>query len=106
LISYHNYCSLSAVDKIFGSTTNQKGYKVLTGVSIIQGDGISHEQIEKILKAVTDAGFSAQNVAFGMGAALLQKVHRDVCSFAMKASHVQCNQDYSRYVHSYQDDPW
>jgi nicotinamide phosphoribosyltransferase len=90
--------SSSAAEKIFGSTTNGKGFKVLNGVSVIQGDGICYEQIAKILKAVTEACFSAQNVAFGMGASLLQKVNRDTCSFAMKASHVQYNEEHSRSV--------
>ncbi len=65
-------------------------------MSVIQGDGISHRQIQVILKAVAEEGFSAQNVAFGMGAALLQKVHRDVCSFAIKASHVKFPDGHSR----------
>eukprot|EP00878_Enallax_costatus_P013676 GHUV01014300.1.p1 GENE.GHUV01014300.1~~GHUV01014300.1.p1 ORF type:complete len:184 (+),score=64.20 GHUV01014300.1:39-554(+) len=34
------------------------------------------------------AGFSAENVAFGMGGGLLQRVNRDTMSFATKLSHV------------------
>jgi len=34
--------------------------------------------------AVLEEGFSAQNVAYGMGGALLQKCNRDTMSFATK----------------------
>lgn len=34
------------------------------------------------------AGFSAQNVAFGMGGGLLQKHNRDTMSFATKLAHI------------------
>jgi nicotinamide phosphoribosyltransferase len=36
-------------------------------------------------------GWSTDNIAFGMGGALLQQVHRDTQKFAMKASAVQIN---------------
>ncbi|CAJ0914496.1 14270_t:CDS:2, partial [Entrophospora sp. SA101] len=41
-----------------------------------------------ILKATGEAGYSAQNVAFGMGGGLLQKLNRDTMSFATKLSHI------------------
>ena len=85
-----------ASEKVFGAVENSKGFKVLNGVGVIQGDGISPLQIEKILAAAIREGFSAQNIAFGMGSALLQKVHRDVCSFAMKASHVEYTSENTR----------
>lgn len=40
---------------------------------MLQGDGISVVELDRILGAVLDAGFSAQCVAFGMGSGLLQK---------------------------------
>lgn len=80
--------ALRAAEKTFGTRINKKGYKIINGASVIQGDGISYEQIKLILQAVEHEGFSAQTVAFGMGANLLQRVHRDVCSFAIKLSHV------------------
>lgn len=70
----------------FGTTVNGKGFKVLRGVRVIQGDGIDEESIREILAAVIGDGFSAENVAFGMGGALLQKVDRDTQKFAYKAS--------------------
>ena len=71
----------------FGTTINSKGYKVLPDyVRIIQGDGISAQSLGKIIHAVMDAGFSAENITFGMGGGLLQQVNRDTMSWAMKAS--------------------
>jgi len=80
--------ALRAADNAFGSVINSKGYKVINGVSVIQGDGISHPAVGEILKAATKAGYSAQCVGFGMGAGLLQKVDRDTMSFATKLSHI------------------
>ncbi len=76
----------------FGTTTNSKGYKVLPDyVRIIQGDGISAQSLSKIVNAVMDAGFSAENITFGMGGGLLQQVNRDTMSWAMKASAICIN---------------
>ena len=71
----------------FGTHLNAKGYKVLdNSVRVIQGDGISPADISLILSRLEAFGFSAENIAFGMGAGLLQKVNRDTYSFAMKAN--------------------
>lgn len=74
------------LDRAFGSVVNSKGYKVLNNVRVIQGDGINKDSIKEILGWVTSAGYSADNVAFGMGGALLQGVNRDTQEFAMKCS--------------------
>ncbi len=74
------------LEQAFGVTRNKKGYKVLNNVRIIQGDGINIDSVKKILSVLTTAGFSADNVAFGMGGALLQAPQRDDQKFAMKAS--------------------
>jgi nicotinamide phosphoribosyltransferase len=60
-------------------------------VRIIQGDGMDLEQIGVVLSALKEARFSADNVAFGMGGGLLQKVDRDTMKWAMKASAVKIN---------------
>ena len=71
----------------FGTTVNSKGYKVLPDyVRVIQGDGISPQSLSKIIDVIMKAGFSADNVTFGMGGGLLQQVNRDTMSWAMKAS--------------------
>jgi nicotinamide phosphoribosyltransferase len=74
------------LDQYFGSTVNDKGFKVLNNVRIIQGDGIDHTSIRSILFSLTIAGYSADNIAFGQGGALLQQVNRDTLKFAMKCS--------------------
>ncbi len=79
----------------FGTTINSKGYKVLPDyVRIIQGDGISAQTLGKIIDAVMDAGFSAENITFGMGGGLLQQVNRDTMSWAMKASAISINGEW------------
>lgn len=70
----------------FGTTTNTKGYKVLNYVRVIQGDGIDEKAIKYILEALKLNGWSTDNIAFGMGGALLQHSNRDTFKFAMKAS--------------------
>lgn len=76
----------------FSTFTNQKGYKVLTPhVRLIQGDGIDGAMIEKILQNFQRNGFSADNIAFGCGGGLLQKVDRDTQKFAMKCSSMKVN---------------
>mgnify|MGYP000603717133 CR=1 FL=1 len=73
--------------KNFGYEVNAKGYRVLPGcIRVIQGDGISQQTIEAILEAMKQRKHSADNVAFGMGGELLQKINRDTMRFAMKAS--------------------
>jgi nicotinamide phosphoribosyltransferase len=76
------------LEEKFGSTVNTKGYKVLNNVRVIQGDGINEHSIKEILNVLLDAGFSATNLAFGMGGALLQQLNRDTQKFAMKCSHI------------------
>lgn len=74
----------------FGFTVNDKGYKVLNpAVRLIQGDGITGDEIELILSNFKANGWSADNIAFGCGAGLLQKVDRDTLKFAMKASAIE-----------------
>ncbi|MBS0619897.1 MAG: hypothetical protein JSS61_00350 [Verrucomicrobia bacterium] len=78
------------LDKHFGSTVNAKGFKVLhPSVRVIQGDGVNEESINAILESLASHGYSADNVGFGMGGALLQKIDRDTCSWAMKCSAIE-----------------
>ncbi len=75
----------------FGYTTNAKGYKVLNNVRLIQGDGVNEHTIRTILGGFQAYGWSADNIAFGMGGALLQQLDRDTQKFAMKCSSAQIN---------------
>ncbi len=73
--------------RLFGGSINSKGYKVLSdSIRVIQGDGVDAEAIADILEALKADGYSAENIAFGMGGGLLQKPNRDDMSFAMKVS--------------------
>jgi nicotinamide phosphoribosyltransferase len=71
----------------FGFSINGKGYKVLhPSVRVIQGDGVNPKSIGRILQKMQQFGYAAENLVFGMGGALLQKVNRDSLKYAMKAS--------------------
>jgi nicotinamide phosphoribosyltransferase len=78
-----------ALDKAFGHELNGKGYRVLKHVRIIQGDGINLRSIREILANLKMNGYAADNIAFGMGGALLQQVNRDTQRFAMKCSAIR-----------------
>lgn len=80
--------SLQLLDEKFGNTINSKGYKVLNNVRVIQGDGINQHSIKNILETIIKNGYSATNVAFGMGGALLTMHNRDTMKFAMKCSSI------------------
>jgi len=83
---------LDILGDAFGTSINDKGYKVLhPKVRILQGDGMDAEAIEALLEVVTKAGWSADNLVFGMGGGLLQKVHRDTQKFAFKCSWAEIN---------------
>ena len=78
---------MKRVYEAFGGYKNAKGYIVLDdSVRIIQGDGVDTEAIRDILEILKNEGFSAENIAFGMGGGLLQAPNRDTFRFAMKAS--------------------
>lgn len=79
----------------FGFSLNGKGYKLLPPcVRVIQGDGIDLESLDNILAEMQRRGLSADNIAFGMGGALLQQSNRDTQKFAMKASAVCINGEW------------
>lgn len=74
----------------FGYTVNNKGYKVLPPyIRVIQGDGINEHTLPIILENLKAAGFSADNIAFGMGGGLLQAWNRDTLKYAMKGSAIR-----------------
>lgn len=89
----------------FGYTTNAKGFKVLNNVRLIQGDGINELTVRSILGAFMAMGWSADNIAFGMGGALLQIVDRDTQRFAMKCSAMQMNGEWIDVVKDPVTDP-
>lgn len=79
----------------YGYTINSKGYKVLPPyLRVIQGDGITIKTIPIILANLVRAGFSVDNIAFGMGGGMLQHVNRDTFQFAMKCSAARINEKW------------
>lgn len=96
--------SLDILEKQFGVTENTKGYKVLPPyIRLIQGDGVNPESIDAILTAMEKKGFSADNIVFGMGGELLQKLDRDTQKYAMKAAAVRLaklEEEFEEYLES------
>jgi nicotinamide phosphoribosyltransferase len=80
----------------FGYETNSKGYRVLPPcVRVIQGDGVNMFTIQNMLFHLAKFhGWSADNIAFGMGGALLQQLNRDTQKFAFKCSAAQVNGEW------------
>jgi nicotinamide phosphoribosyltransferase len=80
---------LDILGEKFGYEMNSKGYRVLNPkVRVIQGDGVNFWTIQDTLMAMNRAGWSADNITFGMGGALLQQLNRDTQKFAFKTSNV------------------
>lgn len=78
---------LEILGRKFGTTTNSKGYKVLPSyIRVIQGDGVSYETLEEIGMNLKKHFWSIDNVNFGSGGALLQKIDRDTQKCAYKCS--------------------
>ena len=78
---------LEGLTKVFGSTKNAKGYMELNPkVGMLWGDGIDYQGIRGILFTMSNNGYSTNNIVFGMGGGLLQKINRDTQRFAFKSS--------------------
>jgi len=72
----------------FGGTVNEKGYKVLNDkVRIIWGDGIDHESLGEIVAHLKANKWAIDNMTYGSGGGLLQKLHRDTQKCAFKCSY-------------------
>ena len=83
---------LELLGEAFGFQENGRGYKVLNPkVRLIQGDGIEYDTLDSILDAMIHAGWAAENIAFGSGGGLLQKLDRDTQRFAFKCSAIRVN---------------
>lgn len=79
--------TLEALWDSYGGTSTDKGFRVLDPhVRVLWGDGIDAQGIEHIVNRAMLAGFSPENLVFGMGGGLLQKLNRDTQRFAFKCS--------------------
>ena len=74
----------------FPTTLTSKGYiKMYPGIGILQGDGVDRMSVKTILGNIMASNYSPDNIMFGSGGGLLQKVNRDTLKFAMKASAIR-----------------
>lgn len=90
----------------FGYELNKKGYKVLhPRVRVIQGDGMNYEKVEAVLSELHKHRWSADNINFGMGSGLLQKLNRDTQQFALKCSAVKIDDEWRDVYKKPVDDP-
>merc|ERR1712190_386377 len=86
---------LQVLDKLgskFEPVKTSTGHKLLPPcIRVVQGDGIDINSLEVILNAMKDNGWAADNLVFGSGGALLQKLHRDTQKCAFKCSYAMVN---------------
>jgi nicotinamide phosphoribosyltransferase len=81
---------LNILGQQFGYSFNSKGYKILPPtVRLIQGDGVEYNTLEGMLESLSANGWSTDNIAFGSGGGLLQKLNRDTSKYAFKCSAVK-----------------
>ncbi len=81
---------LEILGEHFGTTYNGAHCKKLhPKIGVIQGDGCDLAMITEVLSYISAKGWSADNVVFGMGGGLLQKLDRDTQRFAFKCSAVE-----------------
>lgn len=100
--------TVKQLDDTFGTSVNKKGYKVLhPAIRVIQGDGIYGDYaVDHILNILTGKGYSADNIAFGMGGGLLQNLNRDTLKFAMKCSAAKVDGVWRDVYKEPADCPW
>ena len=95
--------------KIFGTTVNSKGYKVLNPkVKAIYGDSITVQRAQKIYETLEKKGFAASNVVLGVGSFSMQCLQdsegklnpftRDTFGIAIKATHIVMKNGEEHFV--------
>ena len=83
--------AIRLLDEMFGSTTNNKGFKILNPkVGLIYGDGMYLERYMRTLKRMEEMGYAASNLVIGVGG-ILRNHSRDTLGFAIKATYVEVN---------------
>lgn len=79
--------AIRILDEVFGSTTSERGYRVLNPhIGLIYGDSITPDRQERILAGLQENGYSSDNVVLGIGSYNYQYVTRDTHGFAIKAT--------------------
>src|SRR5262245_18002295 len=74
------------------------GYRLFRKYRILWGDGINPATIKAILDQALSLGYSPANFAFGSGGALMQKIDRDTCEFAIKVCAIRLEDGTERAV--------
>ncbi|XP_052439793.1 nicotinamide phosphoribosyltransferase [Carassius gibelio] len=83
---------LEILGRKFHPVENSKGYKVLPPyIRVIQGDGVDINTLQEIVEGMKKHRWSIENISFGSGGALLQKVTRDLLNCSFKCSYVVTN---------------
>ncbi|KAM9650871.1 nicotinamide phosphoribosyltransferase isoform 3-T3 [Trichechus inunguis] len=83
---------LDILGKKFPVTENSEGYKLLPPyLRVIQGDGVDINTLQEIVEGMKKKKWSIENVSFGSGGALLQKLTRDLLNCSFKCSYVVTN---------------
>ncbi|MGH0128634.1 UNVERIFIED_CONTAM: hypothetical protein FKN15_037394 [Acipenser sinensis] len=83
---------LEILGKKFTPTENSKGFKVLPPyIRVIQGDGVDINTLQEIVEGMKEHKWSIENISFGSGGALLQKLTRDLLNCSFKCSYVVTN---------------
>uniref|UniRef100_A0A3P9I9G7 Nicotinamide phosphoribosyltransferase n=2 Tax=Oryzias latipes TaxID=8090 RepID=A0A3P9I9G7_ORYLA len=83
---------LEILGKKFPPKENSKGFKVLPPyIRVIQGDGVDINTLQEIVEGMKQHRWSIENISFGSGGALLQKLTRDLLNCSFKCSYVVTN---------------
>lgn len=79
--------AVRVLDKHFGHTLTEKGYKVLNEkVGLIYGDSITPQRANEILKRLEKMGYASCNCVFGIGSYTYNYSTRDSIGAAMKST--------------------
>jgi nicotinamide phosphoribosyltransferase len=94
--SPENKGAIQLLWEIFGGRVNSKGYKELDPhIGLIYGEGISLQLLVKIYDKLTEMGFAANNVVFGIGGgSFLYGYTRDSMGWACKATACQVGDEF------------
>lgn len=79
--------ALELLDDVFGSITNEKGFKELDShIGLIYGDSITVDRAREINARVMAKGFATTNIVYGVGSFTYQYNTRDTFMSAIKAT--------------------
>lgn len=81
--------AIRLLEKVFGSTVNKKGFRVLNPkVGLIYGDGMYLKRYKRTLQRLMEMGYAASNLVIGVGG-IIRDHTRDSLGFALKATYVE-----------------